>query len=107
MDNILTDSNFVLNAFDPKMVAHEMANRLMELRLEQNITQAELSKKSAVSLGSIKRFERTNEISLKHLLQIALVLGALDKFASLFKDSNNKSFDELVSKKKRKRARNV
>lgn len=107
MDNILTDNDFVLDAFDPKKVAHEMAHRIMELRLEQNITQAELSKKSGVSLGSIKRFERTNEISLKHLLQIALVLGALDQFASLFKNSNTKSFDELVSNKKRKRARNV
>ena len=39
---------------------------------------------TGVSLGTIKRFERFGEISLKSLIDIALALGCLDDFEELF-----------------------
>jgi transcriptional regulator with XRE-family HTH domain len=44
-------------------------------RREGKISQAELAMRSGVSLGSIKRFEGSGEISLISLLRIAAVLG--------------------------------
>jgi hypothetical protein len=41
-----------------------------------------------VSLGSIKRFEKTGEISLKSLLNIALVLRRLEDFENVFSSAD-------------------
>jgi transcriptional regulator with XRE-family HTH domain len=62
----------------------EIAQRAKEKRLLLNITQAELAVRSGVSLGSLRRFESTGQVSLFGLLQIALVLGNLGDFEHLF-----------------------
>ena len=68
----------------PYDVQQELAARAKARRLELNITQMELAERSGVSLGSLRRFERTGEISLASLLELALVLGELKQFTSLF-----------------------
>ena len=65
-------------------IMQNIALRAKEKRLEQKLTQEGLALRSGVSLGSIKRFERTGEISLKFLIDIALVLGCLDDFENIF-----------------------
>lgn len=62
----------------------DLAHRLRVARLAQNLSQAGLAKRSGVSLASLKRFETTGQISLESLLRLALVLGALQDFDSLF-----------------------
>lgn len=85
-------------------VVREIAERARAKRLEQNLTQEGLALRSGVSLGSIKRFERTGEISLKSLIDIALALGCLEDFASLFADNAPRgSLFENKDEKKRKR----
>jgi len=79
-----------------------------ERRLDKNITQEGLASRSGVSLGSVKRFEQTGQISLESLLKIALVLECLDQFNELGKKENLQyhSIRELVdSDKKRKRGK--
>lgn len=51
---------FILKS--PQEVMKEIAERVKAIRLEQNLTQEGLSLRSGVSLGSVKRFERTGEI---------------------------------------------
>ena len=65
-------------------------------RKEKKITQAMLAQYSAVSLGSIKRFERSGEISLSSLIKIALVLGCEDDFDSLFSEKDCGSVKEVI-----------
>lgn len=85
-------------------VMQEIATRAKDQRLEQNLTQEGLALRSGVSLGSIKRFERTGEISLKSLIDIALALGCLDDFDTLFADHAPRgSLFENKDEKKRKR----
>ncbi len=94
--------------FNPVAIAKNICKQFKFRRLELNITQAELASKSGVSLGSIKRFETTAEISLKHLLMIALVVGSSDEFLLLFNRKNYKSIADVISSgkvKTRKRAR--
>lgn len=77
-------------------------------RLDEALTQEGLANKSGVSLGSVKRFEQTGQISLESLLKIALVLGCLDEFKNLGKKENQQyhSIKELMeSEKKRKRGK--
>jgi transcriptional regulator with XRE-family HTH domain len=108
MDTILTDNNFKPDEFNPVAIAKSICKQFKFKRLELNITQSELASKSGVSLGSIKRFETTAEISLKNLLMIALVVGSSDEFLQLFTRKNYKSIEEVISSgkvKTRKRAR--
>ncbi len=39
MDNILSDSEFVLDDFSPSVIAKKIAERLKQRRLEINLTQ--------------------------------------------------------------------
>ena len=74
--------SFILKS--PQEVMQDIAIKAKTMRLEQNLTQQGLSARSGVSLGTIKRFERFGEISLKSLIDIALALGCLDDFEELF-----------------------
>ncbi|GHV42443.1 hypothetical protein FACS1894187_24690 [Synergistales bacterium] len=59
----------------------------------------DLAAKSGVSLGSIKRFEATCEISLSSLLRVAVVLGYEDDFTALFARKNYQSIEEVINAK--------
>ena len=101
---------FILDDFNPVSIAKKLALRLRKRRLFLNMSQKSLSEKSGVSLGSIKRFEKSGEISLKHLLKLALVLDALDEFRNLFPEKEYKSIDDILKSRKqkeRKRGRDV
>jgi len=108
MTNILTDNTFILDAYNPAAIAKGIRNRMRERRLELNLTQKGLADKAGVSLGSLKRFETSSEISLKHLLMIAVVLDATEEFGALFSKPQYQSIKEVIkltTKKKRVRGR--
>ncbi|NJK61506.1 MAG: helix-turn-helix transcriptional regulator [Synechococcaceae cyanobacterium SM2_3_1] len=88
-----------LVTYDYKQLISERAR---SRRLQLKLTQEGLASRSGVSLGTIKRFERTGEISLSSLLQLALVLDALDDFQHLFqeKEALPQSLDEILNKPK-------
>ncbi|MGM0589774.1 MAG: helix-turn-helix domain-containing protein [Bacteroidota bacterium] len=88
-------------------LAEDISKRAKQKRIRLNITQRELAERSGVSFGSVKRFEQKGEISLKHLLQIAIVLRSTEDFESLFKQSGYQSVDDVIREKQsqvRKRA---
>ena len=95
--------SFVLKS--PQEVMQDIALRAKAKRLEQNLTQQGLSVRSGVSLGTIKRFERFGEISLKSLIDIALALGCMEDFEELFKVNQTPTslFDISNNDKPRKR----
>jgi len=59
----------------PLDVLELLAQKVKLLRKERKMSQAELARRSKVSLGSYKRFETTGHISLDSLLRIAFILG--------------------------------
>ena len=69
----------------PSQVQIELAERFKKLRKSKKIAQAELANKSGVSLGSIKRFEQTGQISLESFLKLAHLFDRLDDFEAIFK----------------------
>jgi transcriptional regulator with XRE-family HTH domain len=81
----------------PADVKLELAQRIKVIRKSKGYTQQDLSRRTKVSLGSIKRFEQSGEISLHHLLQIAQILEVLEDFDQLFQQQ-----EDLVSEKVRK-----
>ena len=90
----------------PADVMLQTAQRAKALRLEQNIPQQELADKAGIAVGTVKRFEKSGEIQFNHLLRIALVLGRLDDFKTLFAaDDVPASLYEFKAAKVRQRAR--
>ncbi len=55
---------------------------------------------SGVSLGSVKRFERTGNISLLSLTKIANALGLTDEIKSLFTAVPYRSIEEVIHETK-------
>ncbi|MCG3670750.1 helix-turn-helix domain-containing protein [Aliarcobacter butzleri] len=82
----------------PKYIMQDLKDKFKQKRLSLNLTQEGLSNKSGVSLGSIKRFESSGEISFESLLKVALVLNCLDDFKNIAneKDKQYDSMDDLL-----------
>ncbi len=85
MKNKFDISDFV-PVVTEQSVKNEIVKRFKKRRKEYGITQRDLSKRSGVSYGSIRRFELSGEISLHSLLRISAVIGCLKDFNQIFKN---------------------
>jgi len=86
----------------PSDVLKEIALKHRILRKKAGLSQVELAERSGVSLGSIKRFENSGQISLESLLKLIHLLGHLADFELILntKKTNN-SIEKLFSNKTR------
>jgi transcriptional regulator with XRE-family HTH domain len=89
----------------PVELAQLLAQRVRQRRLAQELTQHGLAQRAGVSLGSLKRFERTGQISLLALLRIAVALSATADFDRLFPEAPLRSLAEVEHRKQRQRGR--
>ena len=81
----------------------EMAKRHKILRKQSGFTQSELARRAGVSLGSLKRFETSGQISIQSLFLLIDVLGRLDDVDKILKPIENmKEIERLFSDKKRR-----
>jgi len=80
-------SKFDIGDFVPviteQSVRDGLAVRFRKRRKESGLSQRELSRRSGVSYGSIRRFESSGEISLFSLLKISSAIGCLEEFNGL------------------------
>ena len=85
----------------PNSLIEQLKEKFKQKRLSFNFTQEGLSNKSGVSLGSLKWFDKTGQISLESLLKISLVLECLDDFLNIANKKEEKinSIDELLKKR--------
>lgn len=90
-----------INIETPTSVMFNMKDSFKQRRLFFNLTQEGLANRSGVSLGSIKRFESSGEISLKSLLKLAVILECLSDFLDIVKPikSNISTIDDLFKEK--------
>lgn len=79
----------------PDETAGELAQKSRRLRLARNWKQATLAGRSGVTLASLRRFERTGQISLRNLLRLSFALGRLDDFGAVLKQPEAASIREL------------
>jgi len=75
-----------------------LKTRFRQRRKALGYTQSELSSRSGVSLGSLKRFENSGQISLESLLKLAFVLECLGDFDGVCKERDEmpKSIEDLI-----------
>lgn len=90
-----------INISTPKSIMKEIKDKFKQKRLSLNLTQEGLSNKSGISLGSIKRFESSGQISLDSLLKLAFILDCLDDFKNIAnkKDEQYDSMTDLLKVK--------
>ena len=81
----------------PGEINRIIANNIINFRKRKKISQKELSLKSGVSYGSIRRFENEGEISLTSLTKIAIALGVSDELEELFSNVSYDSIQEIIN----------
>jgi Helix-turn-helix. len=91
-------------------ILKEIANKVKERRLEENLTQKAFAKRAGVGYDTYRKFENTGEITLRNLLLCAIALDDVEDFKNLFTKKSYQSLDELLKeqevKKRRRGSRN-
>ena len=90
-------NDFIFNKKTPKEINMLIAERIRKIRRRRKISQKRLSEKSGVSLGSVKRFENSGEISLISLTKIAVALDLDGELERLFEDAPYLSIEEIIN----------
>lgn len=84
----------------PEEINQNLAKRLKNLRKRKHISQKELSNRTGVSYGSIKRFECSGNISLLSLTKIAMELNCADEIKNLFTHVAYRNIQEVINENK-------
>ena len=78
-------------------INNNIAQKIVRLRKRKKITQKQLAARSGVSLGSLKRFEQSGEISLQSLTKIAIALDVENELEYLFNNVPFASIEEVIN----------
>ena len=85
--------------YDEKQL--EIAKRFIAIRKSKKVSQQRLSILSGVSYASIRRFEKSGDISLSSLVKLALALQLYDDLDNLFKTQPKySSIEEIIHDQK-------
>lgn len=78
-------------------INNDIAQKIVRLRKRKKITQKQLAARSGISLGSLKRFEQSGEISLQSLTKIAIALDVENELEDLFNNVPFASIEEVIN----------
>ena len=78
-------------------INNNIAQKIVRLRKRKKITQKQLAARSGVSLGSLKRFEQSGEISLQSLTKIAIAIDVENELEDLFNNVPFASIEEVIN----------
>lgn len=91
-------TNYTINKV-PSQTILDLAFRFKKIRKSKKFSQTETAERSGVSLGSLKRFEQTGQISLESLLKLAHLFDKLSEFESVFEEKVDlKAIEKLFKK---------
>ena len=87
-------------------IATELAVRVRNRRLAQNLTLEGLARRSGVALGTLKKFERTGQIALVSFIRLVITLKDEAALENILLEQKFETLDEILqSGKKPKRGR--
>lgn len=89
-------NTFAFHQKTPNEINSLIAARIRGLRKRKKLSQLQLSEKSGVSLGSLKRFENSGEISLSSLAKLAIALNCEHELEGLFQQIPFTSIQEVI-----------
>lgn len=84
MKKLLFDLSEFVDVLTPQAEAMKLAERFARRRKEKKLSQKRAAQTAGVSYSSLRRFERSGEISLCSLLKLAYAIGYLEDFEKVF-----------------------
>ena len=81
----------------PSDVAMKLAKRIKEIRRRKKITQKELAGRSNVSYATLRKFEKTGQISLESFIKLTMELGLIQEINNLFTEPVYNSIEEVIN----------
>ncbi|VAX09288.1 hypothetical protein MNBD_GAMMA26-371 [hydrothermal vent metagenome] len=90
-----------LTILSPVDMALEIAARLKNRRLAQQLTQEGLARRSGVPLGTLKKFECSGRIAFASFIRLAIALKDEGALNNLLLEEKFASLDELLERDKR------
>lgn len=84
MKKLLFDLSEFVDVLTPQAEAMKLAERFARRRKEKKLSQKRAAQMAGVSYSSLRRFERSGEISLCSLLKLAYAIGYLEDFEKVF-----------------------
>ncbi len=92
----------VITEMSADAIIKGIAERVKSRRLEKDLTQKAFAARAGIGYDAYRRFETTGEITLRNLVQCALVLDDLEGFNDLFVTKQYPSLDALIESKQAK-----
>lgn len=89
----------------PEEIALHIAKRMTAARLQRTWTRDELARRSKVNVHTLKRFERTGQISLPRLIALCEALDMIDELTRAFKPRQRINVDDWQVRQGRNRQR--
>jgi transcriptional regulator with XRE-family HTH domain len=71
---------------------------MREARVALGLKQATLGARAGVALATLRRFEQTGDVSLKHLMRLCHALGRLDEFENVLRPPPAATMAELEAR---------
>ena len=84
----------------PSDVTERLAKKLRAIRKRKKITQKQLASRSNVSYATLRKFEKTGQISLESFVKITMELGVVDEINDLFSQPRYSSIEEAINDRK-------
>ena len=84
-------------------IMKELGQRMQDIRIAMNLTQAEMADRSGVALRTVARIENGESVKVESVLNILRVLGVLENLDQMIQDQQLAPTEIIDVGKKRKR----
>ena len=81
----------------PSDVTKRLALRMKNIRKRKKITQKQLAGRSNVSYATLRKFEKTGQISLESFVKLTMELGVVNEINELFTRPVYNSIEEVIN----------
>ncbi len=84
----------------PADIAVRLAQKMKSIRKRRKITQKQMAARSNVSYATLRKFEKTGQISLESFIKLSMELGMTDELNNLFSTPVYNSIEEVINEQK-------
>lgn len=96
--SIISDGMKITATLPDQVALDEIGRRAQRVRLDRNMTQAEVSAAAGVSVSTVERFEAGKQTQLANVLRILRALRMFDGFDRLLPESSIRPMEHLKGK---------
>lgn len=91
----------MLYVFDtPSDIAIILAQKMKGIRKRRKITQEQMAARSNVSYATLRKFEKTGQISLESFIKLTMELGLTNELKDLFSTPVYNSIEEVINEQR-------